>query len=546
MSRPIPRSCLHQTAALWARSALAAAPVLSCLALGWLQGDAIAGEIHSNGFGGGRWSEPATWRGGMVPTAEDDAVIAARDTVVFDRDDSVKPTCKQLILDPKSNLTFQGGLGKRTLTVDGPVEIYGAFKMTAQAAGDEMALQLSAAAAADRTVKVERGGALLVSGRPFAPGSQPNARLTVTAPPEGKVAASAEVTIANKGAIELQNAWIHQTIITVNGIDNTGAKPNERCNLLGNLFTAQATVSLAGCDSAVVARNTFEAREGARPKAAAIRATSCPLTEIRENQVNGPYWFGIELMTSECVVSGNRVRNCTTGISYTRSQMLLKSNRIHNCNIGIRTTLVSGISEELTLEQCPLPALVEASTLQLSGVRLVRPADKPDSNIRLADGSLQLINCDLQPTDISVVNTQPSKSGSETAVPAVQAMAMLVVKLTGAVPRNVKVALRTARPEVPPAAGALDLNVRNSPAPVRADGTTPLPSTLVPLIAKSWSLNASGVAAESPGYILDVLGPPNDPGTPPVVLKSLPVKPESSWFRPSPNDPEPTLEVSLP
>jgi hypothetical protein len=81
---------------------------------------------------------------------------------------------------------------------------------------------------------------------------------------------------------------------------------------------------------------------------------------------------------------------------------------------------------------------------------------------------------------------------------------------------------------------------------VRPEGTTPLPSTLVPLIVKSWSLNASGTAAESPAYTLEVLGSPGDPGAPPVVLKSITVKPDPSWFRSSPNAPEPTLEVSLP
>ena len=30
-----------------------------------------AKEIHSNGLGGGRWSEAATWHGGAVPTAAD-------------------------------------------------------------------------------------------------------------------------------------------------------------------------------------------------------------------------------------------------------------------------------------------------------------------------------------------------------------------------------------------------------------------------------------------------------------------------------------------
>ncbi len=505
-----------------------------------------AREVHSNGLGGGRWSEATTWRGGIVPTAEDEAVIAARDSVLFDRDDSDRPTCRQLILDPKSNLVFQSGLGKRTLTVDGPVEIFGVFKMAAQAAGDDMALQISAAAAADRTIKVERGGALLVSGRPFAAGAQPNARITVTAPPEGKVAASAEATVANKGAIEIQNAWIHQVVITVNGIDNTGAKPNERCNFLNNLFTAQSAVVLSGCDSAVVARNTFEAREGSRPKAAAIRAASSPLAEIRENQITGRYWFGIELMMTESVVSGNQVQNCGTGIMLTRSAMLLKSNRILKCDLGLRTTLVRGNSEELIVEECALPALVEASTLQLSGVRMVKLAGKPDSALKLVEGALQLVNCDIGVADVSVAARKSPPGGADAEEPAVQAMAFVVVKLTGDVPRNTQVRLRTTRPEASLAAGAQDPNVRNSPAPVRADGTTPLPATLVPLLVKTWSIDGSGVARESPEYTLEVLAPSAEEGGPPRVIKSVSIKPEARWFRSAPNDPDPTLEVSLP
>ena len=88
-------------------------------------------------------------------------MIAARDIVIFDRDDADKPTCKALILDPNSNFAFQGGLGKRTLTVNGALEIHGSLKMHAPAATDDMAIQLCAAAAAERVIKLERGGKLL-------------------------------------------------------------------------------------------------------------------------------------------------------------------------------------------------------------------------------------------------------------------------------------------------------------------------------------------------------------------------------------------------
>ena len=41
---------------------------------------AMAAEIHSNGRGGGKWDDPATWHSGVVPAADDTVVIAMRDT----------------------------------------------------------------------------------------------------------------------------------------------------------------------------------------------------------------------------------------------------------------------------------------------------------------------------------------------------------------------------------------------------------------------------------------------------------------------------------
>src|SRR5262245_40173264 len=123
-----------------------------------------AKEVTSNGLGGGRWSDASTWRGGAVPTAEDEAVIAARDTVLFDRNDVEAPTCKQLILDPNSNFAFQSGLGKRTLTVNGPIEVFGSLKMHAAAVTDDMEIRLASAVDAEHAIKLSRGGALLVLG----------------------------------------------------------------------------------------------------------------------------------------------------------------------------------------------------------------------------------------------------------------------------------------------------------------------------------------------------------------------------------------------
>lgn len=520
--------------------------LLLCFALGYSGVGVNAVEIHSNGLGGGRWSDSTTWRGGSVPSAKDDVVVSSRDTVFFDRDDSDKPTCKQLILDPKSTLAFQSGLGKRTLTVEGPIEIYGALKMVAQAPTDAMALQIAASSAAERTVKVERGGAFLAAGRPITSGTKPSVSVYVTTPPEGKEFPSAELSVSNKASIDLQNAWIGQVAITVTGIDNTGSRPNERCNFTGNLFTAQSQVALVNCDSAVVARNAFESREGPRPKAAAIRIVSSPLVDVRENRIMGPYWFGIELLSSECMVSGNQIERCTTGISGTRSPLLLKGNTLSHCGIGVRTTLAQGISEELHFEECDQPALVEASTLQLSGIQVRSKTPKTGPSLKVNGSLVQLLNCNVRAEDVSLVGEIPAPRRASISEPPVQALYFVVVRLTGDVPRNARVHLMTANSETRSSPGTHDLNVRNSPAPVRSDGTTPLPSTLVPIIVKAWYIDESGSIHAPPDYTLQVLAPIGGPGAPPVVLKSLAIKPDASWFRPPASDSPPTVEVALP
>src|SRR5438067_915742 len=60
---------------LWPAGRTALHTVALALASVLLAGAAGAKEIHSNGLGGGRWSDTTTWRGGAVPGEEDDAVI---------------------------------------------------------------------------------------------------------------------------------------------------------------------------------------------------------------------------------------------------------------------------------------------------------------------------------------------------------------------------------------------------------------------------------------------------------------------------------------
>ena len=115
---------------------------------------ALAADVHSNGTGGGAWSDAATWRTKTVPAADDSVVIAAGDAVEFDCDDSAKVSCKDLALDPDAILGFKPG-GKRVLVIAGLIDSYGSIKVTSRDAGDFMELRLTGDAP-ERIIRLER------------------------------------------------------------------------------------------------------------------------------------------------------------------------------------------------------------------------------------------------------------------------------------------------------------------------------------------------------------------------------------------------------
>jgi len=503
-----------------------------------------AKEITSNGLGGGRWSDTATWRGGAVPTAEDDAVIAARDTVLFDRDDVDTPTCKQLILDPNSNLAFQSGLGKRTLTVNGPIEAYGSIKMHAAAMADEMEIRLASTVETERVIKLARGGALLVLGRPDLPGGRRNATISVSAPPVGKVVSTGQLTAATRTVIDLQNAHIDNLVVSVTSIDNTGAKPNERCSFAGNRFTGLSTLSVTSCDTPAVVKNEFEAPKLILIRPAALTVNSCPLAEIRGNKITGNYVAGIAVTLSEGSVTDNTVADCGQGIVWHTGPAMLKQNTIRNCKTGLILRTITGSAEDTFIDGGDLPVLVESTKAQLTSVVISNP---PKTELmQMTRSSVGLLNCNIRPEQIKSVRDDTLPRNVSESDPPVEVMEFLVVGLKGTVPPRTQVEVVTSSPAAPRAPGAADLNIRNSPALVRPNGSTALPQSLTPLIVKSWMMGEDAKVVPAPEYTLNVLEPSAEPGAKPRVLKSLKIKPDETWFRPEPNAPKPTLEVELP
>lgn len=518
--------------------------LVSAVIVGSLAGVVTAEEITSNGLGGGRWSEPDTWRGGKAPGPEDVAVIAARDAVLFDRDDAEAVTCKQLVLDPGSNFAFQNGLGKRTLTVKGPIEIYGSLKLHAPGITDSLAIRLDSEVYAERVITVARGGSLLVLGKANLPGGKKNVSITVSAPPVAKVEAAGELNAGEGTTIDLQNAFIENLAITAQMIDNTGAKPGERCNFVGNRFAKQARLTVSQCDTAAVVRNVFEtSREGiTRPHGLAV--SSSPLADIRANTLTGRYAIGIGINSSESLLTGNTVDGSVQGIVWHTGPAMMKQNSVKNCATGVSLRTVSGNVEETTIESCEMPLTTGSSKVQLSNLTITDV--KGEVWVESTGSSVSFLNTNVRPERFKAIRGEDLPRSLEPEDPAALAYEYLVAGLAGTVPPGADVEVRTANPATPPKPGAADMNVRNSPATVRGNKLTPLPASLTPLIVRSWTIDAAGKVLSPPAYILTVRAPAVGADGVPKPLKTIPLTPDEKWFRAKPNDLLPTVEITLP
>jgi len=214
-------------------------------------------EIASNRAGGGLWSALATWRGNKVPGPADDVVIQKNDIISFDRNDDGKITCQKLQIDPKGGLTFKKGAGKVVCCIAGEIETFGAIRLDeANSSGDFLELRLIGDKADLRKLKVMKGGALLLYGRPNPAGPL---HVAVTSPKNDKQEHVPAVVEAVEGSmLEARHAQLNDVSLHAYKIDNTGARPNERFNIMDSRFSGQARIYCHTCDTPIVARNSFD------------------------------------------------------------------------------------------------------------------------------------------------------------------------------------------------------------------------------------------------------------------------------------------------
>lgn len=501
--------------------------VAACL-LALVGGSTNAAEVSTNGSGGGSWSDPATWRGNVIPGPADDVVVRKFDTVVFDRADDGKMTCRKLLIDPRGVLLMKAGSGSRTLTVAEGIETHGVIKLDGTRTGaDSLELRLAGTTAAKRLIKIGRGGGLLLYGRAGLAGGKRNVALTAAPVPDAKTEVLALVEADGGAMIDWQRAHVGGVKLHAKKLDNTGAKTGERINLIECVFDGGARAYLVGCDTPIARNNTFH-NGGPKLDEYALNAYGSPLAELRGNVVRGGYLAGLGVnATTDAVVSDNVVEKCAVGLQagYGNPNVMIKNLTIRGCESGVKLEgCPGGILEGVTVEGALTGLIAENVSLQLTDFR-VKDLRPKGSAIVWISGELKLLGGNVGPAHIKFTPAATLPAG-QTPTP-ISALQHLVVHVKGA-PSGTLVSVRTNDPKL--LAAALDPNVRNSPAPL-LEGTTPPPTQLTALLVKVWALDLKGKPLPTPNYVVKVLGPPPKEGAERPVRAMIAYRP-----------PEPTVQ----
>jgi parallel beta-helix repeat protein len=501
---------------------------------------APAAEVLSNGIGGGVWSEPATWRGKKAPGPGDDVIIQKNDIVLVDRKDDGKVSCGKLQIDPKGGLTYRPGSGKMVLAVADVIENYGVIRLDGtRHASDFFELRLVGDTAAKRNLKLMKGSALLLFGKS---GKEKAPNVAISSPKVGEQKDDI-LGLVEAGAVstlDVQRAQVNNVKLSGMNVDNTGAKANERFNIIDNHFTVQGRVYCHTCDTPIISRNSFDWAGEGQITEAAISLVVSPLGEVKDNTIRGNFASGIYLYSNtDTVVTGNTIERCGLGINnHVTINSMIKDCRIKGCADGVSFHTTTAVLENVLIEGATTWMNNYQSAVQLANVELKHRL--PGQGKILQDGgSFTMLNCNIVPKQFKMV--VPQAANPKNPPLTVIAMEYLIVGVKDAGP-DALVEVRTVKP--PLAADAADPNVRNAQAPL-VKGLTPLPRTLLPIIVKSWAMDPKGALVPAPEYTIKIMGAAAKEGAPRPLLKSLSFRPTDTMFRPLPNDPAPTVEVPL-
>lgn len=501
-------------------------------------GLAYPSELHSNGRGGGAWTDPLSWREKIVPFSADTVILTAGDTVEFDGDGRTEASCRRLLLDPQSTLTFRDDGETHVLSINGGVESYGLIRLDGRHQPQGvLELRLVSGDSADNQLICRDKSALFLAGHESPVGGRPNVRMTGGSLDTGRPKSLPLRIEAGAGVqIDCQRSEFSNVVLRAEKLDNTGVRSDERMQLTGNRFMGAARVELVQCDTPVIQKNIWVGGGTAEASPTALKLDGCSLAQLQYNTFSGAYERAVWIIRdTDSSAMFNEIVGANQGFDWQGQNAMLKSNRIRVTGVGATFDKTPAVIESSTIEG-KVPLLGRQTHLQVSDCAL----SAPETNgplIRLESASATILNVALTPGQVQRVGTASGPFWVET-------MNYVVVRLRGTIPVGARVAIRTAKASGGPPAGAADMNVRNSPVPVSTEGWTPLPRSLRALIVRAWSVTGAGVVKESPFYDLDVTAA--DPTGSVRVVSTQVVEPKTDWIRPDPQAAQATVEVSLP
>ncbi len=511
-----------------------------CLLLPVAPAPVNAAEIYSNGTGGGDWADASTWRGGVVPGPNDVAVVAREDEVIFARNDSEQTTCLELHLDPRGVLRFKPRAGKVVMQVAGPVVSYGAIRMDgAQSAQDEMGFHLIAEKPEERKITIKEEGLFAATGWPDLPEGRRNVTLRAGAPltDQNQAGGDGGVLAAGDGCgLDVRHVHVDNLRLAGNEIDNTGAEFNERLVIEHNRFTRDALVTLVHCDTPTITNNVFRKPEGGWVQPAAIHLHACPLAEVRDNDIEGMYYHGIQgNHSADGAVLRNRITKAYIGLVWTHGNLMAQALQISGARHGISFSHGGGAIDGLLTRNCMLPLIKGNGVLQVSN--WIDDGERSKHQVSVTQGRLELLNTNIQPEQVKV-DANAALPESETEGALVRSRYFLLAAVAGDPPPGAQIVVER-KDWQPPRPGAQDPNVTNSPAPLSRMRLTPLPATMRSLIVTAWQYDLQRQLVPAPAYRVRLVKSADDP----TVLREVEVTPNDQWFRAAPNEPQPTVEL---
>lgn len=493
-----------------------------------------AAQIHSNGRGGGDWSDPTAWHGNKVPTAEDDVVISMRDAIAFDLDHSEQITCRNLYLDPEAVLSFKPGRTNRVLTLDGSIESYGIIRIDGTASSRvNVQVRFVSSDKQPRELKMMQYAALFLYGHERTRPGEKNAAMIAAAMSDELPAPMVRVTADDKAMVDVQRSELSNIEFVLRGLDNTNASTTERLNFIDNKFLAGARIDLVACDTPTIRGNEFDPGE-LTPQHPAIRVYQSSLVEIRNNTIEGKYPYAIFVNSdtdSSCM--GNVVRGAIAALYWAGHNAVVKNNLFEDCTTGIVFVGWTGTLEDLRIVRPKTGISVTNATLQLTNID-VSELQEDGAALTLNAASITLLNSSIADDLIKITGGNPP-----TGV-WVESMSYVIVKVEGQIPKNGTVMVQTAAVSGGVPEGKADLNVRSAPGRLSDSGWSPSPASQRAIVVRSWRLVANKTRENAPFYDLMILDAEGK------TLKQMRVEPQDTWFRPDPNEAVPTVKVTLP